>query len=55
MFSTDVRQLLYGEYRILFILVEADDDGEDDTVRILHVRHGARQHIQDEREDEDSI
>ncbi len=34
-FGGEVRQLLYGEYRILF-------DIEGDTVRILHVRHGAQ-------------
>jgi plasmid stabilization system protein ParE len=31
----ETRQLLYGAYRILFTI-------EDDTVLILHVRHGAR-------------
>ena len=41
-FHVEVRQLLYEKYRILYILVDADGDGEDDTVRILHVRHGAR-------------
>jgi plasmid stabilization system protein ParE len=34
-FGVEVRQLLYGEYRVLF-------DIQGDTVRILHVRHGAR-------------
>ena len=41
-----VRQLLYGAYRLLFTLM--------DTVRILHVRHGAQKPImqQDPEEDE---
>ncbi len=34
-FGAEVRQLLYGDYRILY-------DIQGDTVRILHVRHGAR-------------
>jgi plasmid stabilization system protein ParE len=34
----DVRQLLYGNYRILFII-----DGK--VVRILRVRHGARRDL----------
>lgn len=34
-FSEEIRQLLYGDFRILF-------DIEDDIVRVLHVRHGAR-------------
>jgi plasmid stabilization system protein ParE len=34
----DVRQLLYGKYRILFVI-------EGKLVRILHVRHGARRDV----------
>jgi plasmid stabilization system protein ParE len=38
-FDETIRQLLYGKrkgiYRVLFVV-------RDDTVRILHVRHGAR-------------
>ena len=41
-FAAEVRQLLYGNYRILFTILDADADGEEETVRILHVRHGAR-------------
>jgi plasmid stabilization system protein ParE len=41
-FDVEVRQLLYGKYRLLFTLVDTDNDGEPDTVRILHVRHGAQ-------------
>lgn len=44
-FDIEVRQLLYGPYRILFTLVDVDQNGEMDTVRILHVRHGARRWI----------
>jgi len=43
----EVRRILYrngsAAYRILFSLFDFDDDGEEDTVRVLHVRHGARQ------------
>lgn len=45
LFSVPVRQLIYGRYRILFALVDTDEDGELDTVRILHVRHGARRQL----------
>jgi len=34
----DIRQLLFGAYRILFLI----DNG---TVFVLHIRHGARQAI----------
>ena len=37
-----VRQLLYGAYRLLFTLLDIDGDGDLDTVRLLHVRHGAQ-------------
>ena len=41
-FEAEVRQILYRPYRVLFTLIDADGDGTTDTVRILHVRHGAR-------------
>jgi plasmid stabilization system protein ParE len=44
-FVEEVRQHLYGRYRILFTLLDVDDDGVPDTVRILHVRHGARRYL----------
>jgi plasmid stabilization system protein ParE len=34
----EIRQLLYGKYRILFTIRE-------DTVYLLHVRHGAMRHL----------
>ncbi len=34
-FDGEIRQLLYGEFRILFTV-------EDEVVHVLHVRHGAR-------------
>jgi plasmid stabilization system protein ParE len=37
----EIRQLLYGKYRLMFIV-------RDDTVYLLHVRHGARQHLRPE-------
>ncbi|MGV3724800.1 MAG: type II toxin-antitoxin system RelE/ParE family toxin [Actinomycetota bacterium] len=46
-FDVEVRQLLYASYRILFTLVDGDDDGVADTVRVLHVRHGARRWLDD--------
>ncbi len=46
--TPEVRQLLFGPYRILFTLVDADGDGDNDTVSILHVRHGAQQWLGDE-------
>jgi plasmid stabilization system protein ParE len=44
-FAIEVRQLLYGKYRVLYTLVDTDDDGEEDTLRVLHVRHGARRYL----------
>jgi plasmid stabilization system protein ParE len=40
-FGAEVRQLVHGNYRILFEI-----DGE--VVRILHVRHGARRRLGEE-------
>jgi plasmid stabilization system protein ParE len=41
-FAQEIRQLLYGPrndvYRILFTI-------QGDTVHVLHVRHGAQQHL----------
>lgn len=41
------RRLIYRQervvYRVLFDLVDEDDDGEADTVVILHVHYGAQQ------------
>ena len=34
----EIRQLLYGEHRILFTVA-------DDVVRVLHVRHGAQRSL----------
>jgi hypothetical protein len=37
--ESDIRQLLYGKYRMLFII-------RDHMVYLLHIRHGARQPLQ---------
>ena len=42
-FGKDIRQLLQGNYRILFTICET-------TVHVLHVRHGAREHIKPEEQ-----
>lgn len=43
----EVRRTLYKNgqivYRILFTLLDTDGDSENDTVRVLRVRHGAQQ------------
>ena len=45
-FREEIRQLLYGKYRILFEI-------DDEAVRILHVRHGSREYLRpDEKDDE---
>ena len=54
LFSSPVRQHLYGKYRILFSIVDADGDGTLDTVRILHARHGARRDLDEERSNNES-
>lgn len=40
-FEFEIRQLLYGNYRLLFTV-------RDDAVVILHVRHGAREWMKPE-------
>jgi plasmid stabilization system protein ParE len=50
-FPYELRQLLYGSYRLLFTLIDADGDGENDTVRILHIRHQAQRWLDDPDED----
>lgn len=37
-FEEEIRQLIYGKYRILFII-------EGEAVFVLRVRHGAREHL----------
>lgn len=38
-FGQEIHQLLFGVYRILFII-------QGDTIYVLHVRHGARRHLE---------
>jgi plasmid stabilization system protein ParE len=42
----EVRRMLYRNgrtvYRVFFTLLDADGDGDPDTVRVLRVRHGAQ-------------
>ncbi len=56
-FSRPVRRMLYRlgrvTYRVLFRLDDEDGDGVVDTVRILHVRHGAQQEPPPELEGDD--
>ena len=48
LFDSPVRCHLFRDYRILFSLIDADDDGVEDTVWILHIRHGARSELTSE-------
>ena len=54
--NVTVRQQLYRRgrlvYRVLFFLVDDDGDGAEDTVRILHVRHGAQRRLNEPQDDE---
>ena len=47
--DVEVYQLLYGRgagaYRVLYILTDSDGDDAPDTIRVLHVRHGAQQRL----------
>ncbi len=43
-FRTKIRHLLFGKYRVLFII-------EDETVYVLHVRHSARKPLTPDDED----
>ncbi len=42
----EIRRLLYRQgrtvHKVLFTLMDADDDGETDTVRVLHIRHASQ-------------
>lgn len=42
-FAHEIRQLIYGVYRILFMI-------QKNTVQVLHVRHSARQPLSPEEE-----
>lgn len=57
--EVDVFQLLYGRgmnaYRILYHLTDADGDGTTDTLRVLHIRHGAQQWLGEAPPDENSL
>lgn len=37
-FGQEIRQLLYGAYRILFVI-------RGNVVHVLHIRHGARKYL----------
>ncbi len=43
-FEEEIRQLIYGKYRILFTV-------EDETVFVLRVRHGAREYLRPEEDE----
>ena len=44
-FEEEIRQLIYGKYRILFTV-------EGETVFVLRVRHGAQQYLKPEEDDD---
>ena len=47
--------LLYGKgasaHRVLYCLVDAEDSGKVDTLRVLHVRHGAQRRLNEDAGD----
>ena len=51
----ETRRMIYRNgrtiYRVLFTLVDADGDGEDDTVRVLRVLYGAQRPLGQNAED----
>lgn len=46
-FAEEIRQLLYGKFRILFTV-------KSNTVYVLHVRHGTREYLKPESEESDN-
>ncbi len=52
----ETRRMLYRNgqtvYRILFTLLDADGNGEDDTVRVLRVLYGAQRPLGQPEDDE---
>lgn len=46
-FSEELRQLIYGRYRILFTI-------ESDSVYIFSVRHGSREHLRPDEGDNEA-
>ncbi len=53
--DVNVFQLLYGRgmnaYRFRYHLTDADENGTVDTLRVLHVRHGAQQRLGEDTPD----
>ena len=51
----ELYQLIYGRgasaYRVLYYLVDAEGSGKTDTVRVLHVRHGAQSRLNEDSEE----
>ena len=45
-FTEEIRQLLFEKYRILFTV-------RDENVHVLHVRHGAREYVRPDEEDDE--
>lgn len=45
LFEEEIRQLIYGKYRILFTV-------EGETVFVLRVRHSAQEHLKPEEDEE---
>ncbi len=45
-FEQQIRQLIYGKYRVLLTV-------EGETVFVLRVRHGAREYLKPEEEDDE--
>lgn len=41
--NKEVRRMLYGQYRVLYRVVEPEPGELEGTVRILRILHGARQ------------
>ncbi len=50
--DTVVRQLLFGKYRLLFHVVEPDEDETEGYVRVMRVLHGAQSLEPEDKNDE---
>lgn len=52
----ETRRVIYRNgrtvYRILFVLMDTDGDGEDDTVRVLRMLYGAQRPLGQPEDDE---
>ena len=46
--GANVRRLLFGAYRVLYLVIEQEQEHTEGVIRILHIYHGAQQSVHSE-------